>query len=676
MKKQTWFVISLIVLAFLLIGCKQKIDTPEERFRQYVDLWNKQEFENMYEFLSTESKQSVTKEEFVDRYTKIYSDLGVDPIQVTFETPEEETDEKAEQVRFPFRVEMTTIAGDIQFDHEAQWVKEQVDEEAEIWRLHWDTTFIFPELEEGDKVTIETVSPTRGAIIDRHGYPLAYNGVARQIGIVPKYIEGQEEQVIQQVADLLGMSPEDIEKALNQSWVKPDHFVPIKTIPKDATELRQKLGEIPGVQGMDVEARIYPLGEKAGHLTGNMAPVTAEDLEKHKGKGYKANDMIGRRGLELVLEDRLRGEPGVKIIIKKADGNEVVLAEKEVKDGENVQLTIDSFIQSLAFDELQGKPGSAAIINPITGETLALVSSPAYDPNVLTLGATRDDWAELQNNPDQPLLNRFNNTFAPGSVLKALTAAIGLKNGVITWDRELNIEGYEWQPNDSWGNYHVRRVSNPGVPIDLEKAMIYSDNIYFAQMAIEMGKEAFEEGLKQFGFEEEMPYLYPMNNSSFGNIDSDIALADSSYGQGQVEMNVLHLATAYTTFINDGNMIKPILEMTEGKGQIWKENLLDPSDAEKMVDALRKVVEDPRGTARGARISGYPLAGKTGTAEFGKVEQGTKGNAHGWFVAFNPEDPQYLIALMYENESSGETVNTVKRLFEEIVSAYNFEETE
>ena len=142
MKKQTWFVISLIVLAFLLIGCKQKIDTPEERFRQYVDLWNKQEFENMYEFLSTESKQSVTKEEFVDRYTKIYSDLGVDPIQVTFETPEEETDEKAEQVRFPFRVEMTTIAGDIQFDHEAQWVKEQVDEEAEIWRLHWDTTFI------------------------------------------------------------------------------------------------------------------------------------------------------------------------------------------------------------------------------------------------------------------------------------------------------------------------------------------------------------------------------------------------------------------------------------------------------------------------------------------------------------------------------------------------------
>src|SRR5690606_21600326 len=154
-------------------------------------------------------------------------------------------------------------------------------------------------------------------------------------------------------------------------WVKPDSFVPIKTIPINNMELREKLGKIPGVLGKNVEARIYPLGERAAHLTGNIGPVTAEDLENNKDKHYSSTDTIGKRGLELVLEDRLRGEPGVKIVIEKQDGNEVILAEKEVKDGDDVQLTIDSALQVTIYDELAGEPGTAAAIHPLTGETLA-----------------------------------------------------------------------------------------------------------------------------------------------------------------------------------------------------------------------------------------------------------------------------------------------------------------
>ncbi|MFK4996806.1 penicillin-binding transpeptidase domain-containing protein [Bacillus sp. N9] len=151
------------------------------------------------------------------------------------------------------------------------------------------------------------------------------------------------------------------------------------------------------------------------------------------------------------------------------------------------------------------------------------------------------------------------------------------------------------------GRLQCKRVSDYGEPINLEKALIYSDNIYFAQKALEIGKDAFTSGLKSFGFDEEIPYLYPMENSQMGKMNSDIALADSSYGQGQVEMSILHLASAYTPFMNKGNMIKPILEISEEKGQIWKEKVVSEENAEKIQAALRKVIDDPKGTARAAK---------------------------------------------------------------------------
>ncbi|MCR2821610.1 penicillin-binding transpeptidase domain-containing protein [Lederbergia panacisoli] len=666
MKKFVLITIFLL-LSSLIVGCnKEKEPKPEDRFAEYVKLWNDQKFDKMYDFLSTESKETVIKEDFVERYKKVYEDLEIKNLKVQFKNPEEETDKEATEIEFPFDVKMDSLAGEIAFTHQVEFIKEEEEEGNKEWLLNWDTSFIFPELEEGDKIAVQTASPKRGAILDRNSIAIAENGVARQIGLVPKDIEGQEESVIKQVSKILGVSAEQIEKSLGQSWVQPDSFVPIKTVPEKSYELREKVGQVPGVIGMDVEARVYPLGERAAHLTGNIAPVTAEDLEKYKDKGYTSSDMIGRRGLELVFEDQLRGEPGVKIVIQKEDGSEVILAEKEVKDGEDVQLTIDSALQVTIFDELAGKPGTAAAINPITGETLALVSSPSYDPNTLALGPTNDEWKALEENPDKPMLNRFNSTFAPGSVLKPITAAIGLKEGTLNWEKSLSIKDLSWQKDASWGNYKVTRVSDHGVPINLEKALIYSDNIYFAQTTLELGTDKFVAGLKDFGFDEDMPFAYPMHTSSIGNIDSEIALADSSYGQGQVEMNVLHIASTFTIFTNNGNMIKPILLTDDKQGEFWKENLLSQEEVDHMGAALRKVVEDSLGTARGARIKDYPLAGKTGTAEFAKEEQGKKGKENSWFVAYNPDHPDTLIALMLEADGKDSAVDKVKNIFTEI----------
>lgn len=171
------------------------------------------------------------------------------------------------------------------------------------------------------------------------------------------------------------------------------------------------------------------------------------------------------------------------------------------------------------------------------------------------------------------MLNRFSATFAPGSVIKPITGAIGLNNGTIKPGEGIKIEGLDWSNGKGWGDYQVHRVSESNGPVDLTDALVRSDNIFFAMKAVEMGSEAYVKGLKQFGLSEKMPYEYPIaasTISSNGKLEDEVLLANSSYGQGELEMSSLHLATAYTTFLNGGSMLKPTLLTSEDKGQIWK----------------------------------------------------------------------------------------------------------
>ncbi|TKC16976.1 penicillin-binding transpeptidase domain-containing protein [Robertmurraya kyonggiensis] len=648
----------VLFLSIVIAGCNKE-PKPEERFSEYVKLWNEQQFDKMYALLSTDSKEKISQEDFKERYSKIYGDLEIENLKVKYNPPKEETDTKEEQISFPFSVEMDSLAGKISFEHEATLTKEERDEE-KSWYVEWDTTFIFPQLQDEDKIGIKTNPAKRGNILDRNGDTLATTGTVYEIGIVPEKMAGKETEVIGQVSELLGISKEQIEKTLNASWVKPDYFVPIKKVSPDETELIEKLFAIPSVLKQDAEARVYPFGESTGHLIGYVGPITAEELEKNPG--YGSTDVIGKRGLEQVLEKRLIGENGVTIYIKKEDGSEEVLAQKEVKDGENVQLTIDGTMQAKAYSEFKGEPGMATAINPLTGETLALVSSPSFNPNILVLGATAEQWKQLEEDEKNPLLNRFKSTYAPGSVMKPITASIGLENGAIDWEETMTVDGLKWQKDSSWGSYQVTRVKDPKGPVNLEKALLYSDNIYFAHAALKIGKENFIKGLKKFGFDEEFPYSYPIETSKAGAMDKEVTLADSGYGQGQVEMSVIHLASAYTPLLNRGNLIKPVLFAEEEKGQIWKGSVIAVEQVEKLNAALTKVIQDPTGTAYSGRVEGYPMAGKTGTAEL-KEAQGEKGKENGWFVAYNTENPELLIALMVEGvENSGGSKAAVQKV--------------
>ncbi|WP_186580775.1 penicillin-binding transpeptidase domain-containing protein [Aquibacillus kalidii] len=647
--------LSLLILVTILASCSKEEVKPEDRLKEYVSNWNEEKFSEMYQMVSASTKEHYPTEEYIDRYQKIYEDLEVSNLKIDYEIPEQKEkeskeEEEATSASFPITVSMDTVAGPITFDYNIRLVQEVIDKEKEEknWFVEWNPGLIFPEIKNGGEITFQSTQPTRGEIYDRNHNGLAVNAVVYELGVVPEQFAEDPEKEKQQIAEVLDMDVEAIDKAMNASWVKPNYFVPLKVMPSlteaEAAKLNEDIGPL---TYQNTTGRLYPYGKATAHMVGYIGKMTAERLEKLDQTRYSANDMIGIRGLEELFEDRLKGHKGLKIVVEKEDEEPVTLAETEVQHGENITLTIDAELQKTIYESFNGDAGTASAIHPKTGETLALVSSPAFDPNQLTYGINQEDWDALQDDEKQPLINRFAATFAPGSTIKPITAAIGLKNGSIKPNEGIEIEGLTWKVD----GYSVRRVSESNGPVDLTDALIRSDNIYFAKQAVEMGGETLAKGLKDFGFNEEFPFTYPLEQStlsSSGELDRKTLLADTGYGQGEMQMNILHLAVSYTPFLNDGSMIKPTLEITEETSQVWKDDLISSENIAVIKDALRKVVTDPKGTGRGANISGIEISGKTGTAELKASQDEENGQENGWFVSY-PSQEDILISMMVEH---------------------------
>lgn len=207
---------------------------------------------------------------------------------------------------------------------------------------------------------------------------------------MPGKLGENKDQNIEKIASLLNVTSSEINKSLSASWVKDDTFVPIKSVAKDNTELKEKLLQISGIKIKAQEARVYPLGEASSHLTGYIQNITAEELEENADKGYNQNSIIGKTGLEKKYEKKLKGEDGVEIYIEDENGKKKsTIAKKDVVNGENVKLTIDSCLQTKLYNELKENEGFFVAMNPTTGEILALVSTPSYDANDFVLGISR-----------------------------------------------------------------------------------------------------------------------------------------------------------------------------------------------------------------------------------------------------------------------------------------------
>lgn len=632
-----------LVIVFMLTACSS--EDKEARFDEYTEYWQAQEYEKMYGMISQSSKDYISEDDFVGRYTTIYEAISAEAIEIE----KNETEEVADEDVIDFSLKMNTFLGELSFDtYRVELVKEeQVDEED--WFIQWDESLIFPDMEQNDEVRIETTTAERGEIYDKDGNPLAINGVRSNIGIYPARFD---ETNISQMAEILDIDETIIQEKLAQN-TNPEYFVPIVKVAIDEEELIAELLAIEGVLSQEVDSRVYPGGEAFGALIGYINPIMKEELDASEEGVYSATSLIGKAGIENVYEEELRAEDGKEIYISKIEAGEevdrITLLKSEAQAGEDIQLTINSALQNKIYSEVSGDVGTASAVHPKTGEVLALVSYPSYDSNFYTTytpNAQREVWENMEANAFE---NRFNKAYSPGSAFKLVTAAIGLEEGTIEPNKKMRIEDKGWQKDSSWGNYKVNRVSQKLSQVNLKDAFVYSDNIYFAQSALKIGGNTFVEQAKDFGIGEEFPFSYPFANSQVANkdtIDDDILLADTGYGQGEVLMSSLHLSLVYSALVNDGQMMLPILEQTDAG--VWKEEVFTQEHREILLDNLIATIEHPDGTGRLAEIDGLKLAGKTSTVEL-KGSQAGRGQENGWFVGLNVDDPEIVLSMMIED---------------------------
>lgn len=658
-KKIIIIVISIILILAISVGIGITIyfnnkpkNKPEDVLQTFASYINDKKYEDMYSLLSSKSKANISEEDFIKRNKNIYEGIEAENFSVDIQSIENEN----KLAKVTYKNSMDTMSGHVDFTNT---VTLELNEEKE-YKIDWTSNLIFLELNTEDKVRVKTIEAKRGSILDRNGEYLATNGVASKIGLVPGKMSDNREEDIAKIAELLNMTSDGINSELSASYVKADTFVPLKTVGKNEMELKNKLLEIKGIKIIDADERIYPQGVSTSQLVGYIQPINAEELKEKAKDGYTSSSKIGKYGLERAYESTLRAVNGSEIYIEDANGNKKTsIAKQEQKDGQDVKLTIDSKLQQTVYEQFKDDKSAVVVMNPKTGEVLALASCPSFDSNDFSLGMTTADYKNLTENPDNLLYNRYLATYAPGSSFKPIIGVIGLTTGAFSADDDFGRSGTKWQNDSSWGDFYITTLSTYNGPANLKNALIHSDNIYFAKAALKIGGKNLINSLKNIGFGQQIEFPQTISKSSYSNSESftnETQLANSGYGQGEVLVNPIHMAMMYSAFVNEGNMIMPYLEYKENASsqtaKYYKENAFSKEAANEVRDGLIQVVENPSGTAHSAKIEGKTIAGKTGTVEIKQSKDDTEGTEIGWFNAFNvgeSDESLLLVVSMVEN---------------------------
>lgn len=652
-KVLTGIIMSIIVIIaglFVFMNMQNNKEKPETVFTQYMSYLNDENYSEMYNYLTEESKQSISKEDFIKRNSNIYSGIEAANIEIELKEIKQLDNQNAS---ITYKTSMDTLAGKLEFNNNVNLIKKDGK-----YYIDWSSNLIYPNLNNTDKIKINTKEAKRGNIYDRNDKAIASEGIVSSVGLVRGKMNTETKEAdIKKIAELLEISEETINKSLNASYVKDDTFVALKNVAKDNSELKQKLLQIKGVKITDAKSRVYTYGEELAHLVGYIQNITAEELKQNSGKGYTSTSKIGKSGLEKIYEDKLKGTNGAEIyIVDSTNNKKETIAQVSEKDGEDVKLTIDVDIQKHTYNQFKEDKSASVVMNPKTGEILALVSTPTYNANDFILGMSTNKWNELSNNESKPLYNRYLATWVPGSSFKPVIGAIGVSTNKINPKEDFGTSGTSWQKDSSWGDHFVTTLATYSKPANLQNALIYSDNIYFAKAALKIGSETLKTEFEKIGFNKSINFGQSTNSSQYANgnsFSSEGALADTGYGQAEVLVNPIHMASIYSAFVNEGNMIKPYIEYKENaEPEYYIEGAFTKEAAEEIKQDLIQVVEDANGTANSAKISGIKLAGKTGTAEIKDSKDDTEGTEIGWFNAFVADEnseKQLLVVSMVED---------------------------
>ena len=546
--------------------------------------------------------------------------------------------------------------------------------------VHYDE---FSTASDKNRIRLQPLAPARGYIYDRNGVLLADNYPVFTATLSKADIEDMDGTVAQLIP-ILNLSQEDVDRF--KSRIKTARKTERVSIKLNLTETDiAKFSEVkykfPGVRIETQMTRYYPHGDLFAHVIGYVGRINDKELKSINSDIYAGTNLIGKIGVEKTYEDLLHGTPGYESIEADAHGNVLRhLGRKESTRGNDLYLSIDYGLQVVAAEQLADKRGAIVAIDPRTGEILALVSSPSFNPNLFVTGISSTDYSALRDNLDQPLYNRaVQGAYPPGSTIKPMEAMGGIHYGLVDWATTINDPGYFHLPGDSH-KFRDWKKTGHGV-VNMHKAIIQSCDTYFYVLSYQMGIERMNDWMRQFGFGEktgvdlpsESTGLYPSPEWKLRTRKSKWLKGETisvSIGQGAFTATPLQLAMATAITANHGAHVTPhVLRATRGAKKYEVHNAPDgkinfngtEQDWLNMRDAMIDVVQS--GTGRGIRTPLYQIAGKTGTAQVKSIAQGKSYNEsiltqrqldHGLFVGFAPaENPEIAIAVVWENGRHG-----------------------
>ena len=540
----------------------------------------------------------------------------------------------------------------------------------QLWYLQVLEGGKLQELSDKNRIRIRPVAAPRGILFDRNGLALVDNRPAFTLSLIPREMEDRG-TVLARLSVLLRIPLRELEEGVER--VPPDSIRPVRmrrglTL-EEVTRVEELKLDLPGVV-IEVEPqRVYPTSTFAAHLLGYVREVSDEQMKQGR---YRRGDMIGQSGLERLLDEYLRGRDGGERIEVDALGRQVqVMRREEPNPGAQVITTVDRRIQEAAERAMAGKSGAVVVLDPRSGDILALTSSPAFALDRFTGNLDREEWLKLVRDPLSPLMNRaLQSQYAPGSVFKIIVAAAGLQEGSLTPMDRIYCNGQfhlgQWAFKD-WkegGHGHV----------DTRSALIHSCNIFFYQAGLKVGPEAIARYAQAFGFGAatgvdlvgEKPGLVPFRTGKRRADGRPWQAGDTvnmSIGQGQLLVTPIQVARMMAAVANGGILWQPRLvqRVERVNGSIAYATStkmtghvdLSPVVLAFLQHALSGVVNEG-GTGAAARIPGIEVAGKTGTAQSVAKSDSAKGQDHAWFASFAPvHDPQVVVVVLVERGGKG-----------------------
>jgi penicillin-binding protein 2 len=564
---------------------------------------------------------------------------------------------------------------------------------------------LFAEKSQGNRVRIEPVPPIRGLIFDRKGIVIAENLPAYQLELIPEQVEDLED-TLNRLAAMDLIDREDIGGFMEMSRSGPG-FKPVTLkLRLSEEEIANFAIQRPRFPGVDFRPRLvrhYPNGPEVAHAVGYVGALSTADLQRLDPGNYAGSSHTGKTGVESRFEADLHGDVGYRHLVTNARGRQVPIDTRELLDspgfenlspspGANVYLSIDLELQKLASRAFEGRRGALVALDPRTGEILALVSAPSFDPNLFAVGMSASQFRELQNNPDRPLFNRaVRGSYPPGSTIKPMLALAALETGATYLSRKSLCRGYFQLP----GNEHRYRDWKPEGhgPVDIHEAIAQSCDVYFYEISVDLGIDALHDYLDRFGLGTrtgvdiggESSGLVPSRDwkrSAFRDRDDQRwyhgETVIASIGQGYMLATPLQLAVAAGTLATRGQRYRPHLvaaieDPLDGRRTVIEPERLPDVEIENeaywdtVLDAMHDVLQGPRGTARAVGMGApYEMAGKSGTAQIVSIAQDEKYDEaeleerqrdHALFIAFAPfDEPRIAVALIVENGESGSGV--------------------